>query len=138
MPDGGEISVQPGDVVEARYRIVRALGFGGMGAVYEVERVGDGKHLALKMTQEVRGLALARLAREARIATQIQHPNVVSVVDADVARGGFAFLVMELVEGKPLADCAKDRDLTWRPRVLLQVLRGVEALHAQGIIHRDL
>src|ERR1019366_8760721 len=91
-----DITLQAGDIVEGRYRVVRALGVGGMGAVYEVERVNDGKRLALKLAQEVRGLALARLAREARIASQIHHPNVVSIVDADVAQGGYAYLVMEL------------------------------------------
>jgi len=137
--DGGIVtSLKPGDVVDTRYRVVAALGFGGMGAVYEVERLSDGRHFALKMAQELRGMALARLAREARIATQVQHPNVVSVVDADVAPAGFAYLVMELVEGATLAECGKGKGTPWRLSVLLQVLRGVKALHAQGIIHRDL
>jgi serine/threonine protein kinase len=111
---------------------------GGMGAVYEVERLTDRRRFALKMAQEVRGMALARLAREAQIATQVHHPNVVSVVDADVEQRGFAYLVMELVDGKTLAECGKGKGLPWRLSVLLQVLRGVKALHAQGIIHRDL
>ncbi|MGH7440148.1 MAG: protein kinase domain-containing protein, partial [Polyangiaceae bacterium] len=131
-------ALQAGDVVEGRYRVLSSLGEGGMGAVYEVERVTDGRHLALKTTQEVRGMALARLAREARIATQVDHPNVVSVVDADVAAGGYAFLVMELVIGKTLGDCSKDQGTPWRLSVLLQVLRGMKALHTAGIIHRDL
>src|SRR6185312_12309833 len=48
-----EVALQPGDVVGARYRVVRPLGTGGMGAVYEVERVGDGRRMALKVAQEV-------------------------------------------------------------------------------------
>jgi hypothetical protein len=134
----GDLKLAPGDVFEGRYRIVGTLGLGGMGTVYEVERLSDTKHLALKVTQEVRGMALARLAREAQIATQVQHRNVVSVVDADVAQGGYAYLVMELVEGQSLADCSRDRDLAWSLGVLLQVLEGLGALHAQGIVHRDL
>jgi serine/threonine protein kinase len=134
----GEIDLQPGDVVEGRYRVAGVLGFGGMGSVYEVERVTDGRRLALKVTQELRGLALARLAREASIATRVHHPNVVSVVDADVAQGGYAFLVMELVKGRSLGECGKQHDLRWRVSVLLQVLHGVKALHDEGIIHRDL
>jgi serine/threonine protein kinase len=137
--DGGIVtSLKPGDVVGGRYRVVAPLGMGGMGAVYEVERLNDQRHFALKMAQEVRGMALARLAREAQIATQVHHPNVVSVIDADVAQGGFAYLVMELVEGKTLAECGKGKEMPWRLSVLVQVLRGVKALHAQGIIHRDL
>jgi len=130
--------LEPGDVVEARYRVVGALGAGGMGAVFEVERVSDARHFALKIAREVRGMALARLAREARIATQVNHPNVVSVVDADVAEGGYAYIVMELVEGRTLANLDEQRGVAWRLAVLLQVLQGVKALHAQGIIHRDL
>ncbi len=127
-----------GHVIEARYRILGTLGSGGMGAVYEVERLSDGKHLALKVALEVSGLALARLAREAQIATRVHHPNVVSIVDADVAEAGYAYLVMELVQGTSLADCDEGHDVSWKLDVLTQVLVGVEALHAQNIIHRDL
>jgi hypothetical protein len=134
----GEVQLRSGDVVEGRYRVVRSLGLGGMGAVYEVERVGDAKRLALKTTQEMRGMALARLAREARIATLVSHPNIVSVVDADVAQAGYAYIVMELVMGRTLAECGKEHDVPWRLGVLLQVLRGMKALHTAGIIHRDL
>jgi hypothetical protein len=132
------IDLQPGDVVEGRYRVLASLGVGGMGAVYEVERLSDGRHLALKTTQEVHGMALARLAREATMATQVHHPNVVSVLDADVAKGGYAFLVMELVEGRTLGNCSRDRTTAWRLGVLLQILHGMKALHDAGIIHRDL
>jgi serine/threonine protein kinase len=127
-----------GHVIEARYRIIGTLGSGGMGTVYEVERLSDGKRLALKVALEVRGLALARLAREAQIATQVHHPNVVSIVDADVAEAGYAYLVMELVQGRSLADCEDGHPFAWCLDVLLQVLEGVKALHAQSIIHRDL
>jgi serine/threonine protein kinase len=128
----------PGHIVESRYRIVGTLGSGGMGAVYEVARLSDGKRLALKVAREVRGLALARLAREAQIATRVHHPNVVSIVDADVAQAGYAYLVMELVEGSSLAECEDGHDIPWILEVLGQVLEGVKALHAQNIIHRDL
>lgn len=128
----------PGHVVESRYRVVGTLGAGGMGTVYEVERLSDGRHLALKVALEVRGLALARLAREAQIATQLHHPNLVSIVDADVAEAGYAYLVMELVQGRSLADCEDGHRIDWCLEVLLQVLQGVKALHAESIIHRDL
>ncbi|MFT3921588.1 MAG: protein kinase [Myxococcales bacterium] len=127
-----------GEVIEGRYRVLGTLGRGGMGTVYRVERVSDGKQLAAKVSQEVRGLALARLAREAQIAASVHHPNVVSIVDADVAQDGYAFLVMELVEGRSLAECEAGRSLGWCLRVLLQTLEGVRALHAHGIVHRDL
>ncbi len=130
------VSLEPGAVVEGRYRVVASLGEGGMGTVYEVERLSDGAHLALKVTQELRGLALAQLAREAQIATRISHPNVVGIVDADVAQGGYVYLVMELVRGCSLADC-KDREPGWYLHVLVELLEGLRALHAQKIVHRD-
>jgi hypothetical protein len=132
------VSLAPGDVVEGRYSVIGELGVGGMGKVYEVKRLSDGRRLALKVAQDVHGLALARLAREAQIATQIHHPNVVAVVDADVAQGGYAYLVMELVEGRTLAECHGARPFPWCLDVMRQMLEGVRALHEQGIIHRDL
>lgn len=127
-----------GHVIEGRYRVEGVLGEGGMGTVYRVERLSDRRAFAAKVSQEVRGLALARLAREAQIAAAVHHPNVVSIIDADVAQEGYAFLVMELVEGRSLADCESGRSLRFCLEVLRQVLEGVQALHAHGIVHRDL
>jgi serine/threonine protein kinase len=129
---------EPGDVIEDRYRVIGALGSGGMGTVYEVERLHDQRRLALKVTLESRGLALARLAREAQIATRVRHPNLVAVVDADVAKAGYVYLVMELVEGCSLSECEGQRDPRWCLKVLVQILEGLSALHGQGITHRDL
>jgi serine/threonine-protein kinase len=135
---GASLGFEPNDVIEDRYRIIGALGTGGMGTVYEVERLHDRRRLALKVALETEGLALARLAREAQLATRVRHPNVVSVVDTDVAKDGFVYLVMELVEGCSLAERDDGRDIRWCLKVLLQILEGLGALHAQEIIHRDL
>lgn len=132
------VRLEPGDIVEDRYRVIGALGSGGMGTVYEVERLHDHRRLALKVTSESREHALARLAREAQLATRVRHPNVVSVVDADIAKAGYVYLVMELVEGCSLEDCEGARETGWCLNVLDQILEGLCALHAQGIIHRDL
>jgi serine/threonine protein kinase len=130
----------PGDVVENRYRIVRLLGEGGMGAVHEVERLVDGNHFAMKLLSVVNDpVARARFAREAQIAANVKHTNVVSLVDFDVAREGFLFLVMELVEGATLREVRKRAlDVPWTLFVLAQVADGLDAIHAQGIVHRDL
>ncbi|HEY6560158.1 MAG TPA: protein kinase [Polyangiaceae bacterium] len=130
--------LEAGSVVEGRYRVLKLLGAGGMGTVYEVERLHDGRRLALKMTHELRGVGLARLAREAQIATRVRHPNVVAVVDTDVATAGYVYLVMELVQGCSLAEIEGRRDLQWCLAVLVQMLEGIRALHTLGIIHRDL
>ena len=129
-----------GDVVGARYRVVRPLGAGGMGTVYEVERLTDGKRLALKMVQ---GTAtheqLARLAREGQIAAAIDHPNLVAVRDVDVTTEHGLFVVMDLVDGGSLADQkARYGDRAWALRVLRELTDGLVALHAAGDVHRDL
>lgn len=128
-----------GTLVQDRYRVVGHLGAGGMGAVYEVERVSDGRRLALKVARELNGVALARLAREAQIACRVTHANVVSVFDVDVATDGFLYMVMELVQGQSLSKF-RDRfgDASWAMPILAQVADGLAALHAVEVVHRDL
>ncbi len=144
MPDE-EMAPPPaldaGTIVEGRYRVVQPLGSGGMGTVYEVERIADGKHFALKaLAAGGDAQSRARFAREAEICAKLNHPNVVSIVDIDVAKSGFIFLVMELIAGgTTLHDVRRrHRDIPWTLGVLAQVAEGIDAIHAQGIIHRDL
>ncbi|MEZ4365923.1 MAG: protein kinase [Kofleriaceae bacterium] len=139
--DGGTNAprLSPGEVVQERYRVIGTLGAGGMGTVYEVERIVDGRRLAMKVAQALDAVALARLAREAQIAAQVTHPNVVAVVDFDVASAGFMYLVMELVTGKSLHELPERYgNVAWALEVLAQTAAGLDALHACGIVHRDL
>ncbi len=141
---GGKSSAAPelraGEQVQGRYEVIRELGRGGMGVVYEVRRLADAQRFALKLTHELHGTALARLAREALIASRIQHPNVVGVVDVDVSQSGFLYVVMELVDGTSLKDLATRHhgDAAWALPILAQVASGLAALHAAGVVHRDL
>ena len=131
---------QPGDVVHGRYRVVRAIGQGGMGAVYEVARIADERRFALKILTGARtGGALARLAREAQIAAQLSHERLVSIADVDVSEAGTLYIVMELVAGATLVDL-HDRygDAAWALPVLCQIAAGLAVLHGEGIVHRDL
>jgi len=72
-----------------------------MGTVYEVERLSDARRLALKVLQGQRsGAELSRLAREAEMASRIDHPNVVAMFDVDVSASGAVFLVMDTSTGR--------------------------------------
>ena len=128
-----------GRVIDGRYRIVRRLGAGGMGTVHEVERVDDGRRLALKTLRgDIDLAAMARFAREAEIAASLRHPNLVPVIDLGIDEGAM-FLVMELIEGGSL-EHARPRfgDPRWATPLLAQIATGLAAIHARGIVHRDL
>lgn len=126
--------------VDDRYRVVRQLGAGGMGAVYEVVRITDGRRLALKTLHgRVDRDTMARFAREAQIATELSHPNLVPVLDLGFSRTGMMYLVMELIEGTTLeAERGRFGDPAWALRILVQIATGLSAIHERGIIHRDL
>ena len=134
---------QPGDVVGGKYRVERAIGAGGMGAVYGATNLRTGKPVALKWLRPklaAEPLAVKRFIREARASARIRHPNVVDVYDVE-EQSSQAFLVLELLEGETL------RALLRRtPRLgigetlalLVPAMRGVAAAHAQGVVHRDI
>ena len=134
------LQLTEGTLVDERYRVIRAIGAGGMGRVYEVERVVDGMRLALKVLARPDGMAeLARFSREAQIAGTLRHPNVVALVDVDVAPTGFLYLIMELVPGTSLREHdARYGDVPWAMTILRQVSEGLTAIHACGVVHRDL
>jgi serine/threonine-protein kinase len=129
-----------GVTVENKYRVVRPIGAGGMGAVHEVERIADGRRMALKTLRgRVDAEAMARFAREAQVAAELFHPNLVPVHDVGVTSGGNLFLVMEFIEDGSLE---KERkrfgEFRWALPMLAQIAAGLEAMHARGIVHRDL
>jgi serine/threonine protein kinase len=140
MLGGDTRALEAGDEIGGRYVVVRALGKGGMGAVYEVERLTDGRRFALKiMAGRISGAAAARFAREAEIAARVVDDNLVPVVDLGGADTGALFLVMELVKGETLdAERARYGDVPWALEILPQIARGLRALHAAGVVHRDL
>lgn len=133
-------SFTAGEVVKSRYRVVRPLGEGGMGTVYEVVRLSDERRLALKvLTEATTGEAMARLAREAQVAAKLSNEHLVSILDVDFTEAGALFLVMELVDGSSL-EALRSRfgDVPWAIAVLRQVAVGLRVLHDDGVVHRDL
>lgn len=139
-PMPGSTTLQAGELFGGRFRIVRLLGVGGMGAVYEVLRLSDSKALALKvMTGTTDADAARRFAREAEIAARVQHDRLVSVLDVGVTDSGTLYLAMELVTGKSLeSQHARYGDPAWALPLLADVAEGLSVLHAAGVVHRDL
>ncbi|MDB4932921.1 MAG: Protein kinase [Myxococcaceae bacterium] len=135
--------IDDGAELEGRYRILRKLGEGGMGTVYEAEHTALGKRIAIKMLHaHVAKLpdAVRRFAREARAAAEIGHPNIVEVFDTGT-HFDEPFLVMELLRGETLADRLSRPEAVECPeacRILGCVLSALASAHAKGIIHRDL
>ncbi|MEI8256184.1 MAG: serine/threonine-protein kinase, partial [Deltaproteobacteria bacterium] len=132
-------TLAPGDRFDARYLVTRTLGSGGMGIVYEVERITDEQRFSLKiLTGRISGAAAARFAREAEIGARVHHPNLIGIVDIGVSTG-VPFLVMDLVRGKSLEDLRPEfGSAAWALPILEQIAAGVSALHDAGVVHRDL
>jgi eukaryotic-like serine/threonine-protein kinase len=126
-----------------RYQIVRVLGEGGMGIVYEAVHPALKKRFAIKtLLPSVAELPSvhARFLREGEATARIDHPHIVDIVDVG-EHDGMPFLVMEFLEGETLADllAAKRRlEVAEAVDLLLPVLSAVAAGHAQGVVHRDL
>jgi serine/threonine protein kinase/Tfp pilus assembly protein PilF len=122
------------------YRIVRKLGEGGMGVVYAAEDERLHRAVAIKtMRDSTDSSTRERLFREARAAASLNHPNICQLFDIG-EESGTPFLVMELLEGKSLAERLRDGPLSL-PEALqfaLAILTALDALHARGFIHRDL
>jgi len=131
-------------VVAGRYRILRLLGKGAMGAVYVAEHLKIGRKDAIKVLQASVARdpeTVARFTRGARNASAIRHPNVCTVYDFGETEEGLAFLAMEYVDGESLSDLLNREgalDLESAGDILCQVADALDAAHAAGIVHRDL
>ncbi len=126
-----------------KYRLLRRIGRGGMGEVYEAEDTVLERRVAVKLLPiSVAGepRRLERFVREARAAARLNHPHVVTVYDVG-QEAGTAFLVLELVQGETLQGRLEaGGGIPWleATRVIADVSRGLAAAHAAGIIHRDI
>ncbi|HMN97050.1 MAG TPA: serine/threonine-protein kinase [Phycisphaerales bacterium] len=130
---GGELRVGP-------YRVVRVIGAGGMGAVFEAWDDRLGRRVAIKSIHPRHRLdarAKTRFLREARILSALEHPNICRLYDyIETAEGDY--LVLEYIDGRPLAEAARDLPRSARLEIAQQVANVLVAAHAAGIVHRDL
>jgi serine/threonine protein kinase len=132
-----------GTIVAGRYRIIAALGRGGMGEVYRADDLTLGQSVALKFLPSALSSDpnwLARLRTEVRIARQVSHPHVCRVYDIGEAEG-HVFLSMEFIDGEDLSSLLKKVGRLPEERGAMlarQICMGLAAAHEKGIIHRDL
>lgn len=128
-----------GLVLDGRYRLERPLGQGGMGTVWVGTQLSLGREVAIKAIRAGRSHDQARLEREARLLASLRHPAIVQVFDFGRS-GGHGYLVMELVHGPSLeARLMSVGRLTAEEAVgvVLPLLEGLSAVHAAGVVHRD-
>ena len=126
----------------SHYRVVRRLGSGGMGVVYEAEDLNLGRHVALKfLSKEFQDepMALERFQREARAASALNHRNICTIYEVGNDNGE-QFIAMELLEGKSL-----DQQIGGQPiknstlvKYGIQIADALDAAHSRGIVHRDI
>lgn len=147
-PPSKTMRPQVGQLINNKYRLVRLLGDGGMGSVFEATHEVLGSSVALKFLHPElarrQGL-VQRFLQEARVSAKIQSPHVVRVSDVEQTPNGLPFMVMDFLKGRSLQTLYEDN---YRAGVRLsyaealdfamQMLDGLEAAHEEGIVHRDL
>jgi CheY-like chemotaxis protein len=134
----------PGTVLDGRYRLEAEIGSGGYGVVYRATQIGLERPVAVKVFRPAPGNStpesLERFRREGISACRVNHPDAISVLDFAVSSTGIAYLVMELLEGRTLADAIAETAVL-APRRAAAIASRVAAVlaeaHAAGIVHRD-
>ena len=133
-----------GQVVDDRYEVRALLGAGGMGAVYRVFQRSVEREIAMKVLKRSNvgdALAIKRFFKEARAASQLRHPNTVTVFDFGQTQDGLLYMTMELLDGVSLGDLlARDGPLpaARAVNILGQICDSLAEAHERGIVHRDL
>ncbi|HEX7829501.1 MAG TPA: serine/threonine-protein kinase [Thermoanaerobaculia bacterium] len=136
--------MNPGDSLDGRYTITERLGAGGMGEVYKATHTMLGSTRVIKIVRpQIAGNqdAQDRFMREARVSTKIHHPNVATLHDFASLPDGSHYMVWEYIDGENLAQRLRARG-TLPPRqalrIIIQALKGLDAIHRAGIVHRDI
>ncbi len=145
--EGDSLSTEPDSLalsMVGHYRLLEKIGEGGMGDVYRAERA-DGlfEHaVAIKVVRtSLQGAdVLRRVLAERQILASLQHPNIITLLDAGATPAAQPYIVMELVDGVPLNTYCREQNLALdaRLRLFVQVCRAVQYAHQRAIVHRDL
>lgn len=134
------MTITEGIIILQRYKVLKRLGEGAMGEVW------FGNHMDLDMPVAIKILKqpededlLVRFRREARMMAKVQHPNVVRVLDFGLIEGNLPCIVMEYIKGRDLDQVVRKDAMPWHRviELMAQFLKGIAAIHTQGIIHRD-
>ncbi len=139
---GGGLGLGPGTRLGG-FRIVRLLGEGGMGVVYEAQEDEPGRRVALKLIRAgfFSDRLRARFRHEVRILGQLRHPGIAQIYEAgtlEVSGESVPYFAMELIEGRPLLECARALGVRERLALIAQICDAVHHAHQKGVIHRDL
>jgi serine/threonine-protein kinase len=132
-----------GSILDGKYEILERVGTGGMGEVFRARHVHLQELRIIKILRADRATdphALQRFAQEARIATQIKHPNVAILYDFSRMEDGSFYMVWEHIDGQDVGYWLKHKGpfpVGLAVELAIQTLRGLEAIHSAGVIHRD-
>ncbi|MEJ2086008.1 MAG: serine/threonine-protein kinase [Acidobacteriota bacterium] len=123
------------------YRLIGALGQGGMGLVYEAERIDSyDQRVAIKIVREMLPGSVEKFQQERQILADLVHPNIARLLDGGTTPRGLPYLVMELVDGAPIDQYCTDKNLSLveRLELFLEVCSAVSFAHRNLVVHRDL
>lgn len=140
---GTHAGLDPGTLLDGKYEIVGLLGVGGMGEVYKARHVHLGAFRCIKVVKPslmADDAYRQRFLREARMATQIHHPNLAAVHDFSILPDGTSYMVAEFIDGTTVRqwETANGRfPLPLATEVTIQVLAGLDHIHRRGLLHRD-
>jgi serine/threonine protein kinase len=134
----------PGILLDKKYRLEEKIGAGGFGVVYRAEHVGLKRPVAVKVFRPTpgndSGEGLSRFEREGISACRVNHPNAIAVLDSGLSPAGSAYIVMELLEGRTLAEEMGESGpfaLERAVAIAAPMCDALAAAHEAGIVHRD-
>jgi tRNA A-37 threonylcarbamoyl transferase component Bud32 len=138
-----QAAIQPGQIVESKYRVIALIGAGGMGSVYRVQHLMLAKEMALKTISatSLTDDAWHRFQREARAIAKLTHVNIVQVYDFGIDADGVPYYTMELLKGQSLSQKIQDEGKLAKEEALpcfIQVAAALLHAHKHKIVHRDI